>query len=97
MRTGTEFRRIRFADRDCARCLDAVDDQVVGGGNVVLEDGRAKGSEDAFGVDEILVGDGQAVEGAEGFALGLVFVGSFSGLPGLIESPSPSTLPPCAP
>ena len=67
LRAGAEFGRIGLADDDCAGAPHALDDDVVFGGDVVLEERRAEGGADAAGFEQVLVRDGQAVQRAQAF------------------------------
>ena len=79
LRAGTELGDVGFAEEDGAGGAHARDEQVVLGGDVVLEEGRAEGGADAGGFDEVLVGDGQTVQRTEGFATRLHLVGAGCG------------------
>ena len=75
LRAGAEFGRVGFADDDGAGAPHALDDDVVFGGDVVLVERRAEGGADAAGLDQVLVGDGQAVQRAQRLAARLHLVG----------------------
>ena len=62
LRARAELRGVRLPHRDRSRCLQALDEQRRLGRNPAAVDRRPVGRPDACGVDEILVGDRQAVQ-----------------------------------
>ena len=59
------LRRVRLAQNNRPRRPDPLRDDVVGVGNVVLEDEGAVGGADALGGVQVLDGDGNAVKGGQ--------------------------------
>ena len=76
LRAGAELGDVGFAEEDGAGGAHARDEQVVVCGDVVFEEGRAEGGADAGGFEEVLVRDGQTMQGAERFATRLHLVGA---------------------
>ena len=76
LRAGAELGSVGFADEDSSGSAHARHEQVVLGGNMVLEERRAVGGADAGGIDEVFVGDGQAMQRTQRLAMRLHLVGA---------------------
>ncbi len=70
LRASAELGHVGLAEGDGAGVVDALDEEGVGGGHEIFEDARAERGADSAGEQQVLVGDGQAVQGAGGMTLG---------------------------
>ncbi len=75
---GAEFRGVGFAESNGAGQTHALDDEVVFGGDVILEERGAEGGTDAAGFHEVLVGNREAVKRAQLLFVSLFLVGGRS-------------------
>ena len=75
MRAGAELGDVGLADDHRTSPPETLDEQCVLHGDVVPIDGRAIGGADAGGVDQVLDGDGEAVERADRLTAGEGAVG----------------------
>ena len=76
LRPCSELGSVRFADEDSSGSAHARHEQVVLGGNMVLEERRAVGGANACGIDEVFVGDRQAVQRTQRLAMRLHLIGA---------------------